>query len=178
MKKKSTAFLGICFWLGLFLVAFEYSYSQSSNCDDYLIYKEAFQKLQQNNKDTLVIEVGYSPNEFTLKDLKSTDFLTTKEIRKVELVSEIMFEQCEKLKTLLNNLERTSPLCKDDGSYMKRYYSRPFYVSETKAILFLSFSSKNKKYSGGKKTGADIIAVYKRVGEDWHFHEQKMLSVF
>lgn len=176
--KKTTSFLGKFCLLGIFLLLFEYSYSQSSNCVDYLIYEEAFQKLQQNNKDTLAIEVGNVPDEYTLNDLKLTRFLSTKEIEKIELASEAVFEQCEKLKTLLDNLKRTSPLCKDDGSYMKRYYSRPFYVSETKAILFLSFSSKNKKYNGGKRTGADVVVVYKRVGEDWRFYEQKILSMF
>lgn len=178
MRKKSTAFLRIFLSIGLFLLAFEYSYSQSSNCDDYLIYKEAFQKIQQNSKDTLVIEVGHSLNEFTLKDLKLTSFSNTEEIKKIELASEVIFEQCEELKNLLNKIKMTSPLCNDNGSYTKRYYSRPFYVSKTKAILFLSFSSKNKKYSGGKLIGADVVVVYKKVGNNWHFYEQKMLSVF
>ncbi|WP_350289740.1 hypothetical protein [uncultured Croceitalea sp.] len=75
-------------------------------------------------------------------------------------------------------MKRTSPLCKENGSYPKRYYSRPFYVSETKAILFLSFSSKNKKYKGGKAVGADIVMVYKKVDKTWHFIEQKMLSMY
>ncbi|WP_350289739.1 hypothetical protein [uncultured Croceitalea sp.] len=86
--RKTTSFLCMFCLLGIFLLVFEYSYSQSSNCVNYLIYKEAFQKLQQNNKDTLTIEVGNVLDEYTLNDLKLTKFLSTKEIEKIELASE------------------------------------------------------------------------------------------
>lgn len=161
-----------------FILLSSICYSQSIHKEDYKIYQLAFERLQSKVSDTLVIEISPNPTNLMVEDLRLSKTLTTKELRKVELQTQDEYTLSDHIKNLLLDISKASPDCREDDSYTKRLYSRPFYISENEAIIFLSFAIKNKKYEGGKGIGSNIVEFYKNDGQSWFFEKSERLSAF
>lgn len=174
--KKQTIAMKKIISFHLLLFSLIGGYSQNKN--DIEVYKQVFEELQSTIKDTLVIEVGSNPSKLMLEDLKFSKILTAKQLRKIESKINQNYVPSENLNALLSNIVQTSPMCKEDGTYTKRFYSKPFYISKKTAIIFLSFAVKNKKYEGGKGIGSNIVEFYKNNGNTWLLHKREVFSSF
>ncbi|MET1257913.1 hypothetical protein ABV409_01150 [Flagellimonas sp. DF-77] len=147
--------------------------------DDYQIYAQALQKVQNKIKDTIVFEVGSNPLQKMYEDMKAIGGLTKKQLKKVERSVEAAdYVQSQKLKGLLIAVSRSSPPCKENGGYTKRFFSRPIYVARNKALLFRWYAAKNKKYKGGKAIGASLAEQYIKKDGQWVLEKVHRLSMY
>ncbi|MEK6155688.1 hypothetical protein WIW50_20680 [Flavobacteriaceae bacterium 3-367] len=153
-------------------------FTQDQKCDREL-FDAVFEGLHQKTKDTLVIRVGYAPSRDVLDNLKATGLVTLKEHRMIELAIDKEYEPCQGLVDLLTNIKENSPSAtKANGSYVKRHFSRPIYMSETKACIFSTTSVASKKYEGGKAIGGEYISIYTKGNGKWHFDSRQSLAMY
>ena len=153
-------------------------FAQDQKCDREL-FDAVFEGLREKAKDTLAVRVGYAPSKDILDNLKATGFVTTKEHRMIELAIDKEYKPCQGLVDLLTDIKENSPhATKANGSYVKRHFSRPIYMSETRACIFSTTSVASKKYKGGKAIGGEYISIYTKEDGKWHFDSRQSLAMY
>ncbi len=153
-------------------------FAQDQKCDREL-FDSLFEELREKAKDTLVVRVGYTPSRDIMDNLKATGFVTTTEHRMIELAIDKEYKPCQGLVDLLTDIKKNSPhATKANGSYVKRHFSRPVYISETKTCIFSTTSVASKKHEGGKAIGGEYISIYTKEDGKWHFDSRQSLAMY
>ena len=84
----------------LFVLMVNTCFSQKKQCDDVYLYDLLFENLKEKTSDTIAVDLDYSPSKLVLSDLKSSDFLTSKEVRIINLMLEKNYTKCDTLKKI------------------------------------------------------------------------------
>ncbi len=153
-------------------------YSQNS-CREFEIYKVALKEMAATYKDTLVVDIGNVRGPFLLGDIKAVSDFSEDQLENILAVlsKDWDWTKCSGIAELLRELSQQSPPAIKD-TYYKITCSQPVFVSDNKAILIFSFSTRSKSREGGKAVGADVLDTYVLEDLKWKRVDRQALSMY
>lgn len=174
MNFKVILFLGITIFVTI------NSKGQEYPCTDGVLYDIIFKEMELYERKAVELEIGYKPNASTIELLNKHNILNfnAKELKILNQRHKSKnYDRCAKFKKQIQ-LILSDDVVKENGSYIKHYFSQVISLSDTKKSIFHTTSIASKKYEGGKAIGHNMIFVFSLIDDKWVLIDKKSIEMY
>ncbi|PKV48990.1 hypothetical protein ATE84_1006 [Aquimarina sp. MAR_2010_214] len=169
--KKIILFLGITMFIIINCKG------QENNCTDTELYTIVFEEMKINKRKAVEIEIGFQVEPSHIEIISKLNIFNKKELEQFNSQTENMdYMLCSKLKKQVQSI-LSDEIIKEDGSYIKHFFSQIIFLSDSKKCILNKTAIKNKNYEGGKIIGHEIIYIFSLIDDKWVLIDKKSIGM-
>ncbi|WP_062056213.1 hypothetical protein [Aquimarina longa] len=150
---------------------------QENNCTNIGLYTILFEEMKLYERKAVEIEIGFHPEPSHIEIISKLNIFNQNELKPFNnQTKNIDYTSCAKLKEELQSI-LSNEIVKEDGSYIKHFFSQIISLSNSKKCILNKTAIKNKNYEGGKIIGHEIIYIFNLIDGKWVLIDKKSIGM-